>query len=102
MTPVSDLPETFFPPMKFGGFTDLSYLCAKDSLLYGRKKNNLEVPSSAFDQPTENMHDALPLLYQSGYLTIKDYDPEGEIYTLSIPNQEVRIGYAKGLLPALR
>ena len=64
--------------------------------------DNLEVPSSAFDQPTENMHDALPLLYQSGYLTIKDYDPEGEIYTLSIPNQEVRIGYAKGLLPALR
>ena len=61
--------------------------------------DRLEVPSSAFDQPTENMQDALPLLYQSGYLTIKDYDREGEIYTLSIPNQEVRIGYAKGLLP---
>jgi len=26
------------------------------------------------------MKDALPLLYQSGYLTIKDYDPEGETY----------------------
>ena len=61
--------------------------------------DHLEVPSSAFDQPTENMQDALPLLYQSGYLTIKDYDREGEIYTLSIPNQEVRIGYAKGLIP---
>ena len=61
--------------------------------------DRLEVPSSAFDQPTENMKDALPLLYQSGYLTIKDYDHEGEVYTLSIPNQEVRIGYAKGLLP---
>ena len=61
--------------------------------------DRLEVPSSAFDQPTENMKDALPLLYQSGYLTIKDYDQEGEVYTLSIPNQEVRIGYAKGLLP---
>lgn len=59
----------------------------------------LDVPSSAFDQPTENMKDALPLLYQSGYLTIKDYDPEGEFYTLSIPNQEVRIGYTKGILP---
>ena len=62
--------------------------------------DNLEVPSSAFDQPTENMEDALPLLYQSGYLTIKDYDPEIEAYTLSIPNQEVRIGYVQGLLPA--
>ena len=61
--------------------------------------DHLEVPSSAFDQPTENMTDALPLLYQSGYLTIKDYDPEGEFYTLSIPNQEVRIGYVKGLMP---
>ena len=61
--------------------------------------DKLEVPSSAFDQPTENMKNALPLLYQSGYLTIKDYDREGEMYTLSIPNQEVRIGYAKGLLP---
>ena len=61
--------------------------------------DKLEVPSSAFDQPTENMKDALPLLYQSGYLTIKDYDRDGEVYTLSIPNQEVRIGYVRGLLP---
>lgn len=61
--------------------------------------DKLEVPSSAFDQPTENMKDALPLLYQSGYLTIKDFDREGEVYTLSIPNQEVRIGYVRGLLP---
>jgi outer membrane protease len=45
------------------------------------------------------MEDALPLLYQSGYLTIKGYDRESEAYTLSIPNQEVRIGYVRGLLP---
>ena len=61
--------------------------------------DSLDVPESAFDQPTENMKDALPLLYQSGYLTIKNYDPEGEIYFLSIPNQEVRVGYVNGLLP---
>ena len=61
--------------------------------------DSLDVPESAFDQPTENMKDALPLLYQSGYLTIKDYDPEGETYLLSIPNQEVRVGYVNGLLP---
>ena len=62
--------------------------------------DSLEVDASAFDQPTENMHNALPLLFQSGYLTIKDYDPEVDTYILSIPNQEVRIGYVKGLLPA--
>ena len=46
----------------------------------------LEVPASAFDKPTEAMTTALPLLYQSGYLTIKDYDPESMMYTLAIPN----------------
>ena len=61
--------------------------------------DNMEVPVTAFDQPTENMHNALPLLYQSGYLTIKDYDREAEIYTLAFPNQEVRIGYVNGLVP---
>lgn len=60
----------------------------------------LEVPATAFDKPTESMTTALPLLYQSGYLTIKDYDKDSGIYTLSIPNQEVRIGYIEGLLPA--
>ena len=60
---------------------------------------NLEEPAESFDVPTEAMTTALPLLYQSGYLTIKDYDRETESYTLAIPNQEVRIGYTKGLLP---
>ena len=61
--------------------------------------DSLEVSKSAFDQPTENMKDALPLLYQTGYLTIKDYDPNTEAYLLSFPNQEVRVGYVNGLLP---
>ncbi|MBR1548128.1 MAG: AAA family ATPase, partial [Prevotella sp.] len=61
--------------------------------------DGMEVPASAFDRPTEAMTTALPLLYQSGYLTIKDYDRESLLYTLGIPNQEVRIGYTEGLLP---
>ena len=59
----------------------------------------MEETADSFDVPTEAMHSALPLLYQSGYLTIKDYDPEAQTYLLSLPNQEVRIGYTKGLLP---
>ncbi len=54
---------------------------------------------ASFDRPTETLTDAIPLLYQSGYLTIKSYDREYDLYTLSIPNQEVRTGFAKGLLP---
>ena len=61
--------------------------------------DDIEVPASAFDLPTEAMHDALPLLYQSGYITIKGYNRDEGIYTLSMPNQEVRSGYAEGLLP---
>ena len=60
---------------------------------------DMEVPSDSFDVPTEAMTTALPLLYQSGYLTIKGYDREMQSYTLSIPNREVRVGFTKGLLP---
>ena len=63
------------------------------------KLDDLKVPASAFDQPTENMRSALPLLFQSGYLTIKDYDWRLQAYTLGIPNQEVRVGFTEGLLP---
>ena len=55
--------------------------------------------ASAFDQPTENMDDALPLLYQSGYITIKDYDRETDFYILSIPNKEVRTGFVENMIP---
>lgn len=52
-----------------------------------------------FDAPTETMTNIIPLLYQSGYITIKDYDKELALYTLDIPNKEVRIGLMKSLLP---
>ena len=65
------------------------------------KLDDLHVPASAFDQPTENMMDALPLLYQSGYVTIKSYDRLMQEYTLGIPNKEVRVGFTEGLLPTV-
>ena len=61
--------------------------------------DRMEASASAFDRPTEAMEDALPLLYQSGYITIKAYDQETFMYTLGIPNNEVRIGFTEGLLP---
>jgi hypothetical protein len=41
----------------------------------------------------------LPLLYQSGYLTLKSYDEEFDSYTLGFPNREVEQGFIKYLLP---
>ena len=41
----------------------------------------------------------VPVIYQSGYLTIKDYDPEFGIYRLGFPNREVEEGFVRFLLP---
>ena len=61
--------------------------------------DSVEASEYDFYSPTEAMDTALPLLYQTGYLTIKSYDKESFIYTLGVPNQEVRVGLAEGLLP---
>ncbi len=41
----------------------------------------------------------VPVIYQSGYLTIKDYDPEFRTYRLGFPNEEVEDGFFRFLLP---
>ena len=48
----------------------------------------------AFDAPFDSYQAPLPVLYQSGYLTIKDYNPRRQMYTLGFPNHEVRTGFA--------
>ena len=44
--------------------------------------------------------DPIPLLYQTGYLTICDYDAKLKLYTLGFPNEEVKNGFLKSLLTA--
>ena len=61
--------------------------------------NKLQVLASDFDAPTENMESITPLLYQSGYVTIKDFDRASHLYTLDIPNTEIRVGLMDSLLP---
>ena len=53
-----------------------------------------ECDSSEFDKPFDSYQSPLPVLYQSGYLTIKDYDRELDAFTLGLPNREVRKGFA--------
>lgn len=59
----------------------------------------IEAMAADFDAPTEQMESIVPLLYQSGYITIKNGDPQMEIYLLDIPNKEVRVGLMRSLLP---
>ena len=63
------------------------------------KLDGSEAGADDFDAPTENMHSVLPLFYQSGYLTIKAYDPILSNYTLGYPNEEVKVGLMHALLP---
>ena len=53
--------------------------------------------AETFDAPTETAISPVPILYQSGYLTLKGHE-EGE-YILGFPNEEVRLGFLKGLMP---
>ncbi len=59
----------------------------------------LRAKNSSFDAATETMTSLTPLLYQSGYVTIKDYDEETDVYTLGFPNKEIEVGLYDSLLP---
>jgi len=61
--------------------------------------SEVKARKSDFDAPTEGMTSITPLLYQSGYLTIKDYNPKSRIYTLALPNREVQAGLMESLVP---
>ena len=63
------------------------------------KIGNNRALASAFDAPTESMRSILPLLYQSGYITIKGYNSASRLYSLDIPNNEIRVGLMESLLP---
>ena len=57
-----------------------------------------EEESSLTDYRMDN-ENPIPLFYQTGYLTIKDYDAEFRSYALGYPNEEVRYGFLKSLAP---
>jgi hypothetical protein len=62
---------------------------------------NLEketVERSDFRKFDDSNMDAVPVLYQSGYLTISDYDKDNDEFALNYPNDEVRSAFARSLL----
>lgn len=65
-----------------------------------RELDGITATAEQFDAPTNVITDPIPVLYQSGYLTIKSYDPEFQLYTLAYPNKEVRKGFIESLMPA--
>ena len=61
--------------------------------------NGIEAPASMFSEYRVEANNPIPLIYQSGYLTIKDYDRDVLLYTLGFPNDEVRYGFLNFLVP---
>ena len=58
-----------------------------------------EVESSVLVSVDSIRSNPLPLIYQSGYLTIRGYDKEFRTYRLGFPNKEVESGFISFLLP---
>lgn len=59
--------------------------------------DNLWARDNRFDVPTDSITDPIPVLYQSGYLTIKEYNRKLRMYRLGFPNEEVRQGFSESL-----
>ncbi len=76
------LPVTHFPDR---------HLAAKQFRI--RQLDGVSATAEQFDAPTNVITDPLSVFYQSGYLTIKEYDRDFQIYTLAYPNKEVRKAY---------
>ena len=79
--------------------TYLIEMLRKFQVLPSEVGKRMQSMASDFDAPTEQMTNIIPLLYQSGYITIKDYNELTEIYTLDLPNREIRVGLMQSLLP---
>lgn len=64
-----------------------------------REIDGVELPAEAFADYRAEADRPIPVLYQSGYLTIQGYDPEIRTYKLGFPNAEVKNGFLTFLLP---
>ncbi len=58
-----------------------------------------QVDSDVLNSIDSMSQNPIPVIYQSGYLTIKGYDPEFKMYRLGFPNREVEMGFIKYLMP---
>lgn len=94
-----------FAKMKFGNYwfetgtpTYLAQLLKQNKCNLVRLSNEVVTADllNGVDTLTNN---PIPILYQSGYLTIKSYNPRFNVYTLGFPNQEVEEGFISYLLP---
>ena len=61
-------------------------------------ERQVRLSGARFDNYNADSLDPIPILYYTGYLTINGYNPETDVYSLGIPNNEVRYGLFENLL----
>ena len=71
----------------------------KEVDLNPKELSGYEADASELDSIQIKVDNPIAILYQSGYLTIKDYDKEFKLYTLDFPNEEVEEGFINFLIP---
>jgi hypothetical protein len=59
----------------------------------------ITIPAPSMNDYRMNGGSPVPILYQSGYLTIADYNRQFDSYTVGFPNEEVEYGFLNSLLP---
>ena len=64
-----------------------------------RELDGVEVPGASLTDDRADVNNPIPMIYQSGYLTIKKYDERFKIYTLGYPNEEVKYGFLNFAAP---
>ena len=91
--------------MDFGSYwfenaspTFLKKMIRKSSFDMTRVDKGLEVSLKSIAEYRLSATDTVPMLYQSGYLTIKAYDSEYRICTLGYPNEEVQYAFKEKLV----
>ena len=64
-----------------------------------RELDGIEVSSASLSDDRANISNPVPMIYQSGYLTIKSFDQRFRTYTLGFPNEEVKYGFLNFVSP---
>ena len=85
---------------KTGTTTFLAKTLRNNNFDIKKFENNITIAVNSIDEYRAGETSLVPLLYQSGYLTIKSYDPSLDAFTLGFPNEEVKYGFLNELLPA--
>jgi hypothetical protein len=85
---------------KTGTPTFLVKMLKNNSFYLPNLENSVEVEANYVSEYRADNSDPVPVLYQSGYLTIKSYDARTNFYTLGFPNEEVKYGFLKELMPS--